>query len=40
MFSKLQSNFFSQAAGFSAVGLCVSLGLVLAYGLQIADAWM
>jgi hypothetical protein len=40
VFSKLQSSFFSQTAGFCVVGLCVSFVLVLACDLRIVDAWV
>jgi hypothetical protein len=36
---KLERSLFGQTAAFTVVGLCVSLVLVLAYGLQIEAAW-
>jgi hypothetical protein len=38
-FLKLERSLFGQTAVFSVAGLCVSLVLVLAYGLQIEAAW-
>jgi hypothetical protein len=40
VYSKLERSLFSATALFCTGGLSMSLGLILAYDLRLADAWV
>jgi hypothetical protein len=40
VYSKLERSLFGVTALFCVGGLSISLGLILAYDLRLADAWL